>query len=207
MRRRRHSLKTIPDHSTADDSYFVDAKAKDLIAYWSLLILLRLNGHREFVDKDGDLRNEDLAYFLKLDKYAEESREYERKEVIGDLLNSLKSFEQKETFSTPVILQNNLNKIRQMLQLNQVEIDVLSFTIYIQYYEVFEAAGDTLGNSLATDKVEHILGVLLGYSKSEIKKALSPRSKLARSGLVTMWRTGSQSLKGKLDVLSDDDDR
>ncbi len=80
MRRRRHLSKTIPDRNTIDDSCFVDAKAKDLIEYWSLTILLRLNGHREFVDKNGDLSGEDLAYFLGLDDYAEDKLAYERKE-------------------------------------------------------------------------------------------------------------------------------
>lgn len=55
MRRRRHLSKTLRGRNAIDENNFVDAKAKDLIEYWSLTILLRLNGHSEFVNKNGDL--------------------------------------------------------------------------------------------------------------------------------------------------------
>ncbi|PHR54402.1 MAG: AAA family ATPase [Arcobacter sp.] len=185
-------------------TYYVDEMAKEQISFWSLSILLDLNGHREFIDKDGDLNDTNLSYFLDLDDYAEDKMKYERKDVVTFLNNSLNNVLEQETFSMPDILSNNLEKIQDMLQLSPVERDILIFTIYIHYYEVFDSAGDTLGHDLASDRIEHILSVVLGYSKSDVKYAFSPKSRLSQSGLVVMDRSGTQSLMRKLDVLSDE---
>ena len=202
MRRRRYLSKINLDRQQIDNNQYVDEKAKDIITYWSLLILLKLNGHREFVDKSGDISGEDLAYFLNLERFTVDSSEYERQEVIDVLRNQLGSLEKKRSFSTPKILEKNLSRIQEMLQLNSVEMDLLTFTIYIHYYNVLDVAGDTLGRELTTDKVEQVLAVLLSSQKSEIKAALSPKAKLVRSGLVTFWREGTHTLQGKLEILS-----
>lgn len=204
MRRRRHLSITIPDRNVVNDNHFVDAKVKELVEYWTLILLLKLQGHREFIDKNGDLNDEGLACFLKLDDYAEDKISYERKDVINTLSKRLQVLEKKNVFSLSIVLEENLSQIKSMLQLNAIEMDVLTFTACIQYYSVLDSAANTLGHELTTDKVEEALSVLLSCSKTEIKKALSPTSKLARSGLVTVWRSGAQSLKGKLDVLSDE---
>ena len=204
MRRRRHLSKINLDRQQIDDNQYVDAKAKDIISYWSLLILLKLNGHREFISKQGDMSGVDLAYFLKLERFDVDSSLFERKEIIETLKQQLHILEKRVNFTTPTILEKNLSKIQNMLQLNGLEMDILTFTIYIHYYNVFDVAGDTLGRELTTDKVEQVLALLLSCQKSEIKVALSPKSKLVRSGLVTFWRAGTHTLQGKLEVLSDE---
>jgi len=204
MKHRQRNRSSKFNKKIPNETYYVDSMAKDQISYWTLSILLRLNGHREFIDKEGDLNDVDLAYFLTLDDYAEDTIKYERKDVINYLTDQLSNLLEQESFSMPPILSSNIAKIQEMLQLNPAELDILIFTIYIHYYDVFDEAGDKLGHDLASDRVEHILSVLLGHSKADIKKSFSPKSRLTQSGLVVMDRSGTQSLMGKLDVLSDE---
>lgn len=201
MRRRNH--KQTIDRNDIDDNYYVDHRAKDIISYWSLMILLKLHGHREFIDKNGDLDDEDLAYFLHLDDYAEDKVTYERKDVLATLNKQFQKLEQKEVFTTPFILEKNLKKLQEMLQLSEVELDLLTFVIYIYYYDVLESAGDTLSRSLPTDKLEHVLAILLDRSRGEIKAVLSSHSKLSSAGLIRL-RPDNNEIKYKLDVLSEE---
>jgi len=47
MRRKKRSSISKLNKSNQDESYYVDVDSKDQITYWSLSILLELNGHSE----------------------------------------------------------------------------------------------------------------------------------------------------------------
>ena len=57
---------------------------------------------------------------------------------------------------------------------------------------------------LSSTKVCHALAVILDLPDGEIRTALSPQSILACSGLVSVDRKDINSLRGKLDLLSDE---
>jgi len=187
--------------SDVDANYYVDEISKEVVTYWVLKLLLKLNGHREFIDKDGSIRDDDIAYFLGLGAYVDDDLEIDKKEILSGLRDQLRTMEENVNFAHPPILTKNLLKVHKLLQLNPVEMDILQFTLYIHYYDIMESAGRTL-NDLTTDKLEYAFSVLLDYSRQEIKQALSPKSKLAQSGLVMVDRSGMRAFQQKLDVLS-----
>jgi len=178
-----------------------DKKSKRLLEYWILTILLRLNGHRDFFNSVRGFSDDTLAYFLGLDKYVDDSEVGSKQEIIEILKKRLEKIEKINIQKLPKILQQNIQKISKLIGFNNVEKDILIFSIYLHYYDMLSDATRTL-DDISTEKAIVILSVLLDHSVNKVKKALSPRSKLSQSGLVSVDRSGSNSLSRKLDILS-----
>ncbi len=178
-----------------------DKKSKKLLEYWILTILLRLNGHRDFFNSMRGFSDDTLAYFLGLDKYVDDSEVSSKQEIIEILMKRLEKIEKINIQKLPKILQKNMQKISKLIGLNSVEKDILIFSIYLHYYDMLSGAARTL-DDISTEKAIVVLSVLLDHPANKVKKALSPRSKLSQSGLVSVDRSGSNSLSHKIDILS-----
>jgi hypothetical protein len=61
---------------------------------------------------------------------------------------------------------------------------------------------DNLLGDLSDRKVFYTLSVVLGCTELEIRKALSKKGALTRSGLITIDHRGDYTLKRKIDILS-----
>lgn len=72
----------------------------------------------------------------------------------------------------------------------------------IQNERLLDDTADWLGQ-LSSVKVFHALSVILDLPEPEIRASLSAQGILARSGLVSVDRSGTSTLRGKLDLLSD----
>lgn len=187
-----------------DKSELIDTHLIDKASLWILRIILKLSGHREFIDRDGDLSKDTLAYFLGLDKYAEmESSEYTRKEVIELLTKQLTKLEKKKKFTSNKILSKNIKQISSLIDLNSYEEQLLEFTVLINQYELIYDAAGLLGSELNTNQVRNALSVILNIPKIEIDKAFSSNSKLTKSSLVLIDRNQHHSLDNKLESISD----
>jgi len=196
--RRRRSRK-----STIGNNIYIDKTSKDIVELWILRTLISLNGHREFINASRGFNDDNIAYFLGLDKYVDNYDEDKIKEVFPILRGRLASLEVSDSIKFSKTLTRNVKKVIKLIHLNSVERDILFFTIYLKYYNLMDAATRTL-NELSTDRLISVLSVLLDYDASSIKSALSPQGKLAQSGLVTVDRKANYSLESKLDLLSDE---
>ena len=178
-------------------------KSREIVEFWVLKILVDLHGTQEFIDIMRGFSDDSIAYFLGLGDYVDEFEEKDKKEIIAFLKERLSEIEAKASLSQPKILMKNISKVINLIDLNPVESDILIFTVYLKYYDLMDNATRLL-DDLSTDRLITALSVLLEYKPSKIKKALSPQSKLARSGLVTIDRDSSASMNNKFDIISRD---
>jgi len=197
MRRRRRRK------TANNNTIYIDNTSKEIVELWILRILLPLNGHREFIDATRGFSEDSIAYFLGLDKFIDDYDEKDKKEIFQIMRNRLQTLETSTSPKFPKTLKRNIKKVMKLIDLNRVERDILIFTIYLKYYDLMDGATRTL-NDLSTDRVVGVLSVLLDHKSSKVKAALSPQGKLAKSGLVSVDRDGTNSFLNKLDILSRD---
>lgn len=186
-----------------NQSLSINKQSKDIVELWILKILLDLNGHREFMSSMRGFTDDELAYFLGLDKFVDEYEEKDKKEIFKILQNRLEVLESGKKLKFPKTLKKNIKKVMKLISITKVEKDILIFTIYLKYIDMMDGATRML-NDLSTDRMVTILSVLLDHKSSKIKTALAPQGKLAQSGLVTVDREGAYSFLRKLDILSSD---
>jgi len=197
----RRSRKIRPTTTTTD---MMDKELVDKATLWILRIILNLGGHRDFIDKDGDLRNENIVYFLGLNKYAEmDSENYERLEVISVLKNKLIQLEQQKVFTSTKVLSNNIKQISKLMNLNKYEEQILEFVILLKQYEVLENAINFLGNEFNSVQLKRSISVILNIPKIEVEKAFASNSKLTKSSLVYIDKNFKSSMDSKLESISD----
>jgi SpoVK/Ycf46/Vps4 family AAA+-type ATPase len=199
--RRRHHRSSSRSFVTTDSGFYVDPVCEEVIEYWILKIILKLNGHKEFITFDGRIINDSVADFISLLEEGEDEREVGRSELLDRMKSRYAELEDAAYFEHPEILTKNLEKIRRLVGLNEMEANILRFGLYMHYYDIMDTAGQLLGE-MTTDRVERAIGILLGYPRDAVKSALSPRSKLGKSGLMMLDRTMSSSLRRKIDMLS-----
>jgi transitional endoplasmic reticulum ATPase len=182
---------------TINDSYYVEAHSKELVAYWSLVSIVKLGGMRNFMD-DNRIRYDDVADFLGLSEYIDSDETLDRKRVLNSCEKLLRKLD-KSTKSSSVILDANIKKLASLIGLDEVEQDILRFVVYLHYYGILDEATRTIGD-LTGEQLQVVLNVLIGHKRDSIKKALSPKGRLAQAGLMNIDRNGSHSLKTKIDV-------
>jgi len=188
-------------HSNYQNLY-VDSKSKEILELWVLRILVTLNGNRDFIRNMRGFSDDTLASFLGFEAYIDDA-EAHKKEIIAQMRKRLKMLEAIHDNNFPKILKHNIKRVMKLIGLNNVERDILIFTIHLKYYDLMDGATRTL-DDISTDRLIISLSILLGHKPSKIKSALSPHGKLATSGLVTVDRDGSSSMLNKLEILSRD---
>jgi SpoVK/Ycf46/Vps4 family AAA+-type ATPase len=187
--------------STIENVMYIDKESKEMVELWILRMILKLNGRREFISDSRGFNDDDIAYFLGLDNYIDNHDEDQIKEIIKILKVRLESLEALDTIAISQTLACNIEKVKKLVHLNDVEEDILCFTIYLKNYRIMDNATRML-NSVSTDRLISVLSVLLDYDTDSIKTALSPKSKLVQSGLVTIDHRGNYTIESKLDLLS-----
>jgi SpoVK/Ycf46/Vps4 family AAA+-type ATPase len=180
-----------------NETYYVEPHSKELVAYWSLMCIVKLGGMRNFMD-DNRIRYDDVADFLGLSEYINNDEPKERQVVLGSLEKLLRKLEKSSKPSSP-ILEANIAKLSSLVGLDEIEQDVLRFVVYLYYYGILDEATRTVGD-LTGEQLQVVLSVLLGRSREQIKKAFSPRGRLAQAGLMNIDRDGNRSMRQKIDV-------
>jgi len=197
----RRSYKISLTSTVAD---LMDKELVDKASLWILRIILNLGGHRDFIDKDGDLRNENIVYFLGLDKYAEmDSENYERSEVINILKAKILILENQKKITSTEVLSNNMHQISKLMNLNTYEEQILEFVILLKQYEVLENAINLLGNEFNSVQLKRNISIILNIPKTEVEKAFASNSKLTKSSLVYIDKNFKSSMESKLESISD----
>ena len=182
------------------DTFHIEPERRDLVAGWILTMILKLGGHKEFLD-DRRMNNDDLIEFLGLEEYSDDYDREDKPTILKALEKLKKDIDAISPKSTCTILEKNLQKLCKIIELSAVEIDVLRFCIYLHYYDLLES-GARLLNDLTTDKFEHILSVLLGHPRNVIKEIFTSKSTLVKNSIFALDRNGSRAMKNKIDFAS-----
>lgn len=180
-----------------NETYYVEPHSKELVAYWSLMCIVKLGGMRNFMN-DNRIHYDDVADFLGLSEYINSDEPKERQIVLGSLEKLLRKLE-KSSKPSSAILEVNIAKLSSLVGLDEIEQDILRFVVYLHYYGILDETTRTIGD-LTGEQIQFVLSVLVGHSREKIKKALSPKGRLAQAGLMNIDRDGSRSLKSKIDV-------
>lgn len=194
-----------------------------IVRLWLLRILVSLGGHREFIRNHG-FNNDTLAEVLGLGHWVDpgqvdvpdflrrsskanhgdlEKSDFDPKAVQSELrLLHQKAEKQWANAPLPDCLRTNVRQLSDLVGLSPADCRILEFAVLIHNERLLDDAADWLGQ-LSSVKVFHFLAAILGLPESEVRASLSAQGLLTRSGLVSVDRTGTSTLRGKLDLLSD----
>ena len=174
-----------------------------IVHLWLLRLLVPLGGHREFVSQHG-FNNDVLAEVLGLGEWIDpEQGDFDPSKVRTELRTLHKVGERTlGNVVPPPCLQGNVARLSALVGLSETDCRILEFAVMIQNERLLDDTADWLGQ-LSSVKVFHALSVLLNAPEQEIRGALGSQGILARSGLVSIDRSGTNTLRNKLDLLSD----
>ena len=200
MRGRKNSI----DLDTFDKTQLADSELIDKISLWALRIIFKLGGTKEFINSNNCFYSDPLAYFLDLKEYVDIERdEFKRSEILATLKKNYQKLEKRKRFSTSKTLRKNIQQISKIMQLNKVEETILEFEVLINQYDVLADAADLLGNNLNTTQAKKALAIILDIPLQDINKAFAANSKFNKSSIVTIDKSNTYSLKGKINIISD----
>jgi len=176
--------------------------ASPLIRLWLLRLLVPLGGHRRFI-RDRGFGDDEVAELVGLGHWIEPGeREFDEAVVRAELRNlHAKAEAWKRPRRAPANLARNVKRLAALVGLSEAEMRVLEFGVLLQNERVLDDTADFVG-PFSTTRVGHTLSVMLDIPGAEIRQALSCGGALARSGLVTLDRSGIGGLRGKIDLLS-----
>lgn len=172
------------------------------VRLWMLRMLVPLGASRKFVTTHG-LSSNSIADALGLGHWIDQPGSLDTKSVNAELRALLQQAESEaHRIALPQALRHNMDKLTDLVGLTQTDCRILEFAVLLQSERILDDTADLLGqlNSL---RVQQTLAVVLKLPESEIRNALHGVGVLARSGLVSLDRSISSSLRDKLDVLSD----
>lgn len=176
-----------------------------LTRLWILRILVPLGGHREALRGDG-FCNEALAASLGLSHWVYSAEiavpEFDRRAAKSELGQLHRQAEKDGAQDAQnACLRNNIARLSDLVGLSATDCRVLAFALSIHNEQLLDEAADHLG-ALSSVKVFRVLSCILDLPEPEIRASLNAQGILARSGLVSVDRTGSCTLRGKLNLLS-----
>lgn len=174
-----------------------------IVLLWLLRILVPLSGHREFVHSHG-FSHDTLAEVIGLGHWVDpSSNDFDLKAVQSELrLLHQKAEEQWTKAPIPACLRKNVGQLSDLLGLSTTDCRILEFAVTIHNERLLDDTADWLGQ-LSSVKVFYALSEILNLPEHEIRASLSAQGILASSGLVSVDRSGTSTLRGKLDLLSD----
>lgn len=197
-------MRRIPRKQRKNSEQYVEKALEDKFTLWALRVLINLNGINTFINRYGEFQRDEIAYFLGLGEYVDANEELNRKEIYQLLKEKHHTIEKRKRFTTSKVLSKNIKKISSLMQLNTYEEQILEFTILLNQYDILDDITDLLGNNLNSNQVKRFLGVILNIPSQEIENAFKSTSKFMKSSLITFYKRGTNDLKGKLELVSDE---
>jgi len=202
MRRRRHTNYILDELS--DKTQYVPKELIDKLSLWTLRIIFKLGGSKEFLDGNNRFESNSLAYFLGVGKYVDmDSDAFKRSEVFSVLKKEYVRLEKRKRFSTSKILAKNIRQLSSLMDLNSVEEQIIEFCAIASQYDIFRNAINLLGNELNTTQAKRALAIILGISSKELDIALKSHSKLIKSSIVAINKYKIHSLHNKIVLITD----
>lgn len=182
---------------------YLSSDLPPVLRLWLFRILVPLGGYKEFISKNG-FSNDNLAEVLGLGKWIDPTdQEFDQQKVRNALRRLYQTGEKKFGDSaTPEHLLINVERLASLVGLTETDCRILEFAVLINSVRLLDDTADCLGR-LTTVSVFHALSVLLAIPEQDVRLSLSSKGALMRSGLLTLERNGSSSLREKLELLSD----
>jgi ATP-dependent 26S proteasome regulatory subunit len=173
-----------------------------VVHLWILRILVPLGGHRELVRPRG-FKEDGVARVLGLEEWIDpEDFDFDSTAVRTRLRELHRQAERTAERSLPAILEANLMRLAALVGMSDAECRILGFATMLHHERDLDNASDTLG-VLSSSAIVDVLAALLDLPEHEVRGALSIQGVLARSGLLSVDRSGTKLLRAKLDLLSD----
>ncbi len=189
-------------HKQFSEKQGVPANVEPLVYLWLLRMLVPLNGHRDFICRR-DFSNDTTAEMLGLERWIDpEGFDFDPKAVRNELRALHRSAEGSLNNSrVSAFLGRNIARLARLASLSVTDCRLLEFAVMIKSDKSLDDIADNLGQ-LSSIKTQQTLSVVLNLPENDIRQSLSRHSALARSGLLTLDRSGSNYLPRKLELLS-----
>jgi SpoVK/Ycf46/Vps4 family AAA+-type ATPase len=168
---------------------------------WILRMLVPLAGHRALLIPRA-FSDDDLARALGLDEWIDPpDRDFDPAAILARLRELHRQAERGADRALPAILDANIGRLGELVGLSAAERAILGFATMLHHECELDKAADTLSR-LSSTAVTEVLAQLLDLPAHEVRAALSWDGVLARSGLLSVDRSGTAVLTSKLDLLS-----
>jgi SpoVK/Ycf46/Vps4 family AAA+-type ATPase len=168
---------------------------------WLLRILVPLSGHRALI-RPRCFTDDDLARMVGLEDWIDpEDFEFDPATVHGLLREMHREAERAPDRALPAVLRANIGRLAELVGMSATESRILGFATMLHHDPILDKAADTLG-SLSSSAIVDVLARLLDLPAHEVRAALASQGVLARSGLLSVDRSGTGYLRAKLDLLS-----
>ncbi len=179
----------------------VNQPGRGLAAYWSLKVLIDLEGWRH-LDYSGFSSSgyEALCRLIGLGSVSEASEAFSRK----DFLRLLEK-RQRELNSVPQerndVIAENIERLGTLVGLNGLEQSILAVAILLRLHSGFETAVEALGD-FSRGSLIKVLAVILDAPERDVQEALIVHGVLFRSGLLRLngYHPGL-SLESHLEIM------
>ena len=170
---------------------------------WMLRMLVPLAGHKTFVMRNG-FSEDMVARVLGMGEWLDNNDlDFDNAAVREQLRELHVAGEARAAaLAPPADLRANMARLSQLAGLSHVDCRILEFVAVIRHDRVLDDCADTMGH-LNSLKVVDTLATILALERTAVHSALSSQGVLARSGLLSIDRSGNNYLRGKLDLLSD----
>lgn len=172
---------------------------------WILRMLVPLAGHRTLIGPRAFM-DDALAHVLGLGEWVDpEDRAFDPAAVRTRLRELHRQAERKanqdQDHALPPVLEANIARLAELVGLDATERAILGFATMLHHEPFLDQAADTLSN-LSSVAVVDVLALVLDLPVHGVRRALSSQGVLARSGLLSLDRSGNGTLTSRLDLLS-----
>lgn len=179
------------------------AAVSPLVKLWLLRLLVPLGCHRDFLNH-GFSSGDRLIEAVGLSELGEPEMDELTPTVLRSRLRLLHAQGERKLRNSvvPPCLAANIARLSKLVGMSDSDCRILEFSVLINTERVLDDTADWLGQ-LSSLKLMHALSVLLDLPEPEIRSSLNPQGILAKSGLLSVDRCGTSTLRGKLNLLSD----
>ena len=177
----------------------------EIVILWSLRILLDLKGYT-LMDISFGLYGSERALSAVgleklLDKY-DDDNELTKKEFRDILKKQYAKYEKKDHDFSVLTVNKNIRQLSNLIELNEVEQQLLAFSVLMHAISDLEAICDVLGD-ISAYSVIAIFSTILVIPPSKVRDALSSDGLLNKTGLLRLGRDDHTNLQYQISVLDE----
>lgn len=176
-------------------------KLREVFADSDLIQVCDLPELEAVFEDDFEIDEDELPISSKRkDKRGADTRLSDRQKRIIRLLKARRSELVGQSIDSQLPLFRNVERIAQLLHLNDVEQAILSFAAALACFRRLRHALMVIDDELSNQALHKLLARVLGYDEDQIRKALGKNSALVSSGLLAV-DADSEPLYNKLSMM------